>query len=275
MIAISSTRSILGFVLVLSAVVCLSQAFFLPSATYCSNRQRYYDQGLSNLNLPLRESDSVVLAAKKKRRRRRKDSSPASSPSKEPEDNFESSSSVELPGTGELPDFDLDAESAPIEKKKKINPDEITVNMMGSGNKASRTLDELISDRALESKFEFDEKGDPGIPDFVDLAQASSTTPTYSADDPLSTAGVGTKKQRRAERVANAIAAKEAEEEQKPFLAQFPQFLNEKGDVSAIKVLEQGAWVGIFILIGWEVFINSPFFDRAGPMAPIVYEILM
>lgn len=267
-------RSFLAFILALSAVVCLSHAFFLPSATYCSHRQRYYEQGLSNCNAPLRESDSLVLAAQKKRRRRRKDSTDPSSPSNEPEESFESSSSAETPGTNELPDFDLgdDEEEKP---KKKINPDEITPNMMASGSQAARTLDELISDRELENKFEFDEKGDASIPDFVDLAQASSTTPTYSPDDGLETAGLGTKKQRRAERVANAIAAKEEEEEQKPFLSKFPKFLNEKGEVSATYILEEGAWLGIYTLVGWEIYINSPLFDRAGPMAPIVYEILM
>ena len=198
---------------------------------------------------------------------------------------------------------------------------------MGSGNMSSRSLDELISNRALENKLEFDEKGDPSIPDFVDLARASSTTPTYDAESSLSTAGVGKKKQRQAERIAKAIAAKEAEAPVESFLSNVPQFLNEKGEVSAIKILEQGgkllkalcrdivhvyknksskilvlsnlikyqtqhslwsfnlfcnekfhspaAWVGIFILVGWEVYINSPLFDRAAPLAPLVYEILM
>jgi hypothetical protein len=41
--------------------------------------------------------------------------------------------------------------------------------------------------------------------------------------------------------------------------------------VSAVKVLEAGAWTGIYLLVAWEIYINSPFFDRAGPMAPVVY----
>lgn len=41
------------------------------------------------------------------------------------------------------------------------------------------------------------------------------------------------------------------------------------------QLLEQGAWLGIYSLVGWEVYINTPLFDRAGPMAPIVYEFLM
>ena len=31
------------------------------------------------------------------------------------------------------------------------------------------------------------------------------------------------------------------------------------------------AWVGIASLIGWEAFINSPLFERAAPLAPVVY----
>lgn len=35
------------------------------------------------------------------------------------------------------------------------------------------------------------------------------------------------------------------------------------------------AWAGIYILIGWEFYINSPLFERAAPLAPVVFEILM
>lgn len=35
------------------------------------------------------------------------------------------------------------------------------------------------------------------------------------------------------------------------------------------------AWLGIFLLVGWEFYLNSPLFDRAAPMAPVLYEILM
>mmetsp|Transcript_919 Transcript_919/g.2334 ORF Transcript_919/g.2334 Transcript_919/m.2334 type:complete len:293 (-) Transcript_919:154-1032(-) len=290
-----TTRSFPVFVLaVLVVIVELGQAFFLPGATQHHCPPRRQGQGPSGYNSPSREPNSVVLsAAQKKRRRRRKESKSSSPPppseAGEGGGGVESSDEPQLGrggsggGGGELPEFDLDdageaAANAP--PKKKINPDEITANMMGSGNvNAARSLDELISDRTLENRLEFDEKGDPGIPDFVDLARASSTPQSYdssaSASDSPATAEIGKKKQRRAERVANAIAAKEAEESEKSFLSSIPQFLNEKGEVSPIKILEQGAWTGIFLLIGWEVYINSPLFERAAPMAPIVYEILM
>ena len=37
------------------------------------------------------------------------------------------------------------------------------------------------------------------------------------------------------------------------------------------KLLEAGTWLGIFLLVAWEFYINSPLFDRAAPMAPVVY----
>lgn len=230
----------------------------------------------------------MSLSAKKKRRRRKQ-----SSPSNPKEEAVETPSvqppvsggAEELPdlednaaASDELPDFDLaseDAEEAETPKPRvKVNPEEITANMMARGMSSNKSLDELISDRSIESRFEFEEKGDSSIPDFVDLAQASSTTPTYSPDSP-SSAGGGKKKQRQAERVARAIAAKEAEEEEKSILEKyFPQLLNEKGNFSAIKLTEQGAWVGIFALVAWEVYINSPLFERAAPLAPVVFELV-
>mmetsp|Transcript_43098 Transcript_43098/g.89731 ORF Transcript_43098/g.89731 Transcript_43098/m.89731 type:complete len:273 (-) Transcript_43098:24-842(-) len=268
----SSTRSPLLRLAALSVLVCLGQAFVVPSSTH----QRHNGQLTTSAydSSPIEEC-SVSLSAKK-RRRRRKDGANSSPPSAEQSaESIASESSEPALAPGELPDFDLDGDEATEKPRPKINPNEITENMMGSGNMSSRSLDELISNRALENKLEFDEKGDPSIPDFVDLARASSTTPTYDAESSLSTAGVGKKKQRQAERIAKAIAAKEAEAPVESFLSNVPQFLNEKGEVSAIKILEQGAWVGIFILVGWEVYINSPLFDRAAPLAPLVYEILM
>ena len=85
---------------------------------------------------------------------------------------------------------------------------------------------------------------------------------------------VGSKRARAEARRAAAIEAERAAEEEKSFLQKVPQFLDEKGEVSPIKILESGTWVGIGILVLWEVYINSPFFERAAPMAPVVYELL-
>ena len=245
------TRSLLPFLVALSVLVFRSEAFVVPSTTYCPTQQGYNNEGaISAFSVSPREEFSVSLSAKKRRRRRKKDteSSPSPSPSSEQEEeSFDLEITLPEPdvdgGSNELPDFDLDgtdAEDAVAKPRKEIDPEAITENMMGSGRFSARPLNELIQDRELESQFEFDEKGDPSIPDFVDLAKASTTTPTY--DSTSTTPETGKKKARQAERISKAIAAKEAEEkENSNFIADyFPQFLDEKGKVSEVKILEQG-----------------------------------
>lgn len=282
------TRSLLPFLVALSVLVCLGEAFVIPSTTDCPTQQRYNNKGvISAYNVSPREEFSVSLSAKKRRRRRKKDTESSPSPSPSPsseqeEESFDLETTSPEPdvdeGTNELPDFDLDgtdAEDVVAKPRKEIDPEAITENMMGSGRFSARPLNELIQDRELESLFEFDEKADPSIPNFVDLAKASTTTPTY--DSTSTSPETGKKKARQAERISKAVAAKEAEEKANSnFIKEYlPQFLDEKGKVSEVKILEQGAWVGIYALIGWEVYINSPFFDRAAPLAPVVFEILM
>lgn len=41
------------------------------------------------------------------------------------------------------------------------------------------------------------------------------------------------------------------------------------------QLLENGAWIGIALLILWELYLNSPFFERAAPMAPVVYDVFL
>ena len=45
----------------------------------------------------------------------------------------------------------------------------------------------------------------------------------------------------------------------------------EKEPFNALKLIENATWFGIGTLVLWEVYINSPFFERAAPMAPVVY----
>lgn len=270
--------SVFPFLLTLSIIVCLGQAFNIRSGTYLSQRHiNYHLTPTHEHESPRRNDYSVALNAKKKRRRRREGSDTTSDQDK-PTDNLVTESSVPLLDGDELPDFDLDGEGGENAKqttrvKISSNPDEITDAMMADPNAAgiSRSFDELITDRSLESKFEFEDSGDPEIPDFVQLAKESSS----SVDGIIPTSeGTGmTKKQRQAERVANAIKLKEEEEQKgKNFFSSNPKFLNEKGEVSAVKILEQGAWLGIYTLVGWELYINSPLFDRATSVnAPIVF----
>lgn len=193
------------------------------------------------------------LPSKKKRRRRNK--------STEEEGDEEES---------DLPDFDLDEprnnneESSVVRKvvatTTHTNPDEITPNMMGTDkSKPVRSVKELLADRSLEKMLLFDEENDPAtetLPDLADLAAASQPQ-------------VSKKKVRQAERKATAVASK-AEEEENP-LSKIPFLTNDKGKVQVMKIVEAGTWLAIALMVGWELYINSPLFERVAPMAPVVY----
>jgi hypothetical protein len=162
----------------------------------------------------------------------------------------------------DLPDFDLgDDEEAPVQRQRAISdPDEITDAMMGS-QKPLGSVKDLISDRSLESVFEFDEPDDP-LPDLGELK----------------TPAVGKKKARKEARRAAAVANKEEDDRLvdniSDALGSLP-FLKSDRESSELKLVENATWLGIFLLVAWEIYINSPFFERAAPLAPIVYQFLM
>lgn len=200
--------------------------------------------------------NTPLLMAKKKRRRKRKES---------PSSQDSSSSSV---GGDDLPDFDIqddDDDEPEVSMKaptlrKPINPDEITENMMGT-QKPLGSVKDLISDRSLESSFQFEEPDNP-LPDLKDLV----------------TPQPGKKKARQEARRAAAIAQEEEEssivDSVSDALGSLP-FLKSDRESSSLKLVENATWLGIFLLIAWEVYINSPFFERAAPLSPIVYDFFM
>lgn len=194
---------------------------------------------------------SSALNVKKRRRRRNLDGGEAS---------------VEADTiSGDLPDFDLDDDeegSTPKPQKRTTSkPAEITPAMMGSSDGPERSIKDLLLDRSLESKFDFgDVETDDSLPDLIAMSKTAEQVDAQT----------GKKKARQAERRASAIAAKEsATESAFPIL---PFVSDEEGKVQPVKLLEAGAWTGIFLLVAWEVYLNSPFFERAAPMAPVVFE---
>ena len=185
--------------------------------------------------------------AKKKRRKRKEDPSV--------------SSAADV--GDDLPDFDLgddEEEAAPMQRRAATDPDEITDVMMGT-QKPLGSVKDLISDRSLESVFEFDEPDDP-LPDLGELK----------------TPAVGKKKARQEARRAAAMVNKEEDDRLidnvSDALGSLP-FLKSDRESSELKLVENATWLGIFLLVAWEIYINSPFFDRAAPIAPIVYQFLM
>jgi hypothetical protein len=242
------------------------------------------------------------LLPAKKRRRRRSDSDIGSDSDATA---LPRSSPTTSRGGDDLPDFDLDEDDPDAKAVKSssmssaaassssssaplLGEGEISSAMMGSSDAPTKSIRELLSDRSLESKLKFDDvTNDDGdaepLPDLVELQRQKKQQQQFSSSSLQSTAnvmsvddgeGMGSrKKSRQAQRQA-AAAARQQEEEENSFtnpLAKIPFLLNEKGEVAGTKILEAGAWLGIFLLVAWELYINSPFFDRAAPITPVVY----
>ena len=162
------------------------------------------------------------LPAQKKRRRRRiaPDSSGSGNIDPSPRES------------DELPDFDLgdDGDSAKVEKDAtpaaSSDPmGDISSAMMGTSNQPVRSVDQLIADRALEKNFEFDEPGDDALPDLAVLAREQEA---------------GRKRSKRDARVAAAMERNKQEEDEVNPLSKIPFFVDENGEVSAIKVSISG-----------------------------------
>jgi hypothetical protein len=237
-------------------LVC--QGFIIPSQQPIFRPLASVDEvGVSD---PSWRSSSALHAEKRRRRRRPTGTDGVSGGKDSSPDGGDSTSS-----SSELPDFDLDDEEDETPKPKRrviTNPDEITPSMMGSADAPVGSIRDLLLDRSLEAKFEFDEEEtDDSLPDLIALSQARG--------DDLG----GKKTGRKADRRAAAIAAKQAEPE--PLFANLPFVSDDKGKVRPVKVLEAGAWAGIILLFTWEIYLNSPFFDRAAPMAPVVFESIV
>ena len=234
-----------------------------------------------------RDTSSVTRLSAQKKKRRKKERSDSSST--DPFDDYASNNDEYNDNNqkNDLPDFDLkdtnpDTTSTSIsDNKAKVGGSRITgemsvitSNMMSTGMKSQSTksVRELLADRSLEKKFEFDDENNDNnvpLPDLLAKPVSSSTTTT--------SATITNRKRERtleAQRIAALEAAKQEAEENNLLsvvVDKLPGIKNEKGDISPIKILESGTWACIFLLVGWEIYINSPLFDRAGPMAPIVY----
>lgn len=228
----STGKRIYLTLLVSFACVSLAQAFFI-STNNCKPPSQssvvFRPVGIRDL------SYCLSAAPAKKRRRRRQDGGTGGDEAVQDSDS--------IPLGDELPDFDLGGDDNDQQQKspsRKRSPDEITLLMMGDTNRAVRSVNELISDRSLESKFEFEEKGDPSIPDFTELAKASASRPASSSTQMNDSLELGKKKKRQAERRADAIKTQANEEKEKNPLDGLPFVTNEAGKFSAIKLLESG-----------------------------------
>jgi len=179
-----------------------------------------------------------------------------------------------------LPDFDLkddivlDSTSSANPSAKKpaemgmslnseIGSDEILREAMkGSGSKGIISAKDLLRerDRNLEQSFEFDE--------------VSTPLPTLGkVKDELQPIGKKkAKAEARREAAIKAAAADESSSSIDDLISALPFVGKKPGEkTTPIKLLETGAWAGIAILVVWELYLNSPLFERAAPLAPVVY----
>ncbi|KAL7438148.1 hypothetical protein ACHAXH_008405 [Discostella pseudostelligera] len=142
-----------------------------------------------------------------------------------------------------------------------------------------RSIQDTISDRSLEKFMDFDTMierdggggdgaGRVDLPDFDEVIsrrkqrEAIQEGRVQDAAMLIDTEGMGKKAAKAAQRRAAAVQREaELEEQKSPF-----------EDLNIFKLLENGAWVGIGLLVLWEFYINSPFFDRAAPLIPVVYD---
>lgn len=256
-------------------------------------------------------SSSTSLAAKKRRRRKAAPPDPTTSQSDElpnfddPEEIAEEAASVskekEEPPIKQFVASTTIKNPTPIKRGSGLNAqlaeevggnvdglDEDTILEAMRGKSASggsstwvppTSIQDTLSDRGLEKFMDFDKmiEQDGGadkvvdLPDFDEVIarrkqrEAMQEGRVQDAAMLIDTQGMGKKAAKNAQRRAEAIAeAEKAEAEKSPFEG--------LEDLNILKLLENGAWVGIGLLVLWEFYINSPFFDRAAPLIPVVYD---
>ena len=223
----SAKFSICLLILWTIASICgLTQAFLVSPTSVLKNNQLSSASTIISSRSIVTESSSAHFAKKKRRRKQQQiDESAATTTPSSPTFTESSSSSG---ASDELPDFELPEELDEKPKKKKIpagNLDEITPNMMG-GPQSARPVNDLIRDRSLELKFEFDDEGeeDDGlpVPDFTEIAKNSPS----NSDQPRGSLRK-TKKY--------GVAETQEEEGSNPF-KNIPFILDEKGNISIVKV---------------------------------------
>jgi hypothetical protein len=195
--------------------------------------------------------------AKKKRRRRKEEPTTSSSSSTDNDDDGDDDDD-------DLPDFDLGDGEQEATSKRSTKTDEITNAMMGS--EKSKSVKDLINDRSLEKAFIFDEPEDP----LFDLTELKSPSKIgKKAARAMARKEAATLNQEQADGGLSNLV-----DDASQMLGQVP-FLKSDRENSALKLVENFTWLSIFVLVAWEIYINSPFFQRAAPLSPIVYDFFM
>lgn len=136
------------------------------------------------------------------------------------------------------------------------------------------SIQDTLRDRSLERLMDFDAMvdrdggtggGAAELPEFEEVI-ARRRARGDDGDGPRYDPTLGKKAQRTAQRRAAAVRREEElEAERSPLEGVLEDF-------DFLDLISKGAWVGIGLLVVWEFYINSPFFDRAAPLIPVVYD---
>jgi hypothetical protein len=211
----------------------------------------------------------------RRKRRRRKDASD--------DDHTEDA----MDGGPELPDFDLNEDEGIQSTKSSassaipsvVDPllGPITPNMMAASRSPASSVNDLLRDRSLEQKLErlYDEGGNEPeevLPDLLSLQRKSSSGSNSASSLSKRERQVLARQQQEQQKHQQSV---EKEGDLSALVSKLPFITNEQGKVVPIKILETATWACIIALILWEVYINSPFFNRAAPIIPVVYDMWM
>jgi len=265
----ATTTKFLSFLLLVATCSAFSPtpsliAFIAPSTTTTTTTS----SSSTSTTTTTTTSSTCLYSTPRKRRRRRK----------KPLPNQDG-------GEDELPDFDLfedDEEEStknaikkgmdPELARKGITPAQMAINsntqLLLEEEEEEETTNFMLPDEVANlENIVLDEKLEKLIMSQTLLDPTTSTTNVQGGG------GGGKKKARQQARKAAAIERNRLEEEANaPGLLSFLE--DENGDITGLKVVESGTWAAIGILVAWEIYINSPLFDRAAPIAPFVYNFL-
>lgn len=178
----------------------------------------------------------------------------------------------------ELPDFDIDDDadesssatetstspSLSMDLSDAMSDPSVRAAMQGSASSSALDARDVLRsrNREVESTFEFDEVPSP--------------LPRPGQAKGMGGEKVGKKRAKAELRRAAAIERAQLEEDEGPgiFSSISDLFTGKATDGGIPKFVETGTWASIFVLILWEVYINSPLFERAQPMIPVIYDLL-
>jgi hypothetical protein len=175
-------------------------------------------QGVTAFRVQKSFDSSALMATK---RRKRKETGSTNSAEFDPDGD--ELPDFYIPGEEDVDDAEIARTSARMAAMGEV---EITDAMMGTQQQLG-TINDLLSDRSLEAKFQFEEPNEP-LPDLVELAKSKS----YGRGE--SNSPEGSKRAEQAARKAAAMAAEDIQEQEEGILSILKAKLSKDKDGEAL-----------------------------------------